>query len=402
MSRVLLLGLSPLCATLFLVLPGAAYQPTKVVGDPTKLKPGGFGARSGSFRDQFVKQGGGNAASEAAVARGLEWLALHQAPDGRWSLDQFHLHARNKLTDKKYFNDGSTGQGVKNDTAGTAFGLLPFLAAGITNKPAPGKKPNPYAQTIERGLRFLMVNQKRDGNLGGGMYAHALGTIALCEAYALTNDQNLRRAAQMALNYIIAAQDPNGGGWRYAPRQSGDTSVTGFQVQALKAGQLAGLNVPRATLQKAGKFLDSCEAAQKGTFGYIGPAPKPTYTMTAAGLLCRMYLGAGPKDQSVSNGRDWLIQNYPPSRVRNLYYQYYATQVMYHLGGDAWKQWNASQGGVKGMRDILIDAQEKNGSWDSKLDPYSRSGGRIMQTSLALLTLEVYYRHIPLYMNDKK
>ena len=27
-------------------------------------------------------------------------------------------------------------------------------------------------------------------------------------------------------------------------------------------------------------------------------------------------------------------------------------------------------------------------------------GGRLMQTSLALLTLEVYYRHLPLYMSD--
>ena len=104
-----------------------------------------------------------------------------------------------------------------NDTAGAAFGLLPFLAAGITHKPAVGKKgkvDNKYVKTVNRGLSYLISKQGRDGAFPDGMYAHGLATITVCEAYGLTSDPNLKRHAQAAINYIVQAQDPAGGGWR--------------------------------------------------------------------------------------------------------------------------------------------------------------------------------------------
>jgi hypothetical protein len=184
------------------------------------------------------------------------------------------------------------------------------------------------------------------------------------------------------------------------PRQGGDTSVTGFQMQALQAGQLAGLDVPAATLQGAAKWLDSCETPDRGRYGYTGP--NPTHGMTAAGLLCRMYLGAPARDPGLVKGRDWLAQTYPPGRTRNLYYEFYATQVMHHLGGASWERWNRGRDGQKGMRDLLVGSQDRDGSWDPKGDAYGPQGGRVMQTSLALLTLEVYYRHVPLYSGNGK
>ena len=67
------------------------------------------------------------------------------------------------------------------------------------------------------------------------------------------------------------------------------------------------------------------------------------------------------------------------------------------MGGDAWDFWNKGTTGKNGMRDILIERQEKDGSWNPQGDGHAGAGGRIMQTSLSLLTLEVYYRHLPLY-----
>src|SRR5207247_8008651 len=58
--------------------------------------PGGFGGRSGSTRERMVQTGGGSKESEAAVARALKWIALHQANDGHWSLNSFHTHAHEK------------------------------------------------------------------------------------------------------------------------------------------------------------------------------------------------------------------------------------------------------------------------------------------------------------------
>jgi len=87
----------------------------------------------------------------------------------------------------------------------------------------------------------------------------------------------------------------------------------------------------------------------------------------------------------------------------SMYYYYYATQVMHHVGGPDWDMWNAR------MRPMLIAKQDRGttprfphlkGSWSPTGDYHAGSGGRVMMTSLAILTLEVYYRHLPLYRRD--
>jgi len=339
--------------------------------------PGSFAGRSGGTREIALRDGGGTKASEAAVTRGLIWLAKNQHPEGKWQLE-------GAFTDK----------GASNDTAGTAFGLLPMLGAGKTHKPAPD---NPWDKPIEKALAFLIRRQnKKNGDLGGGMYSHGLATIALCEAYALTKDPQLKRPAQAAINYIVDSQHA-AGGWRYGPGQAGDTSAVGWQVMALKSAQMAGLDVPEATMRKAIAFLDSvCDRNNEG-YGYVSPGS--TAPMSAVGLLCRQYLqGWGPQNIRMIKGIDSNIKPTPPGAAANMYYYYYATQVMHHFGGEGWKNWNEK------MREGLIAKQvaagPDMGSWSSAGDAHGGAGGRVMQTSLSLLTLEVYYRHLPLFQRQ--
>jgi hypothetical protein len=322
---------------------------------------------------------GSTGESEAAVARGLQWLVRQQSPGGRWLLDGA-------------FKD----KGAANDPAATGLGLLPFLGAGKTHKPA---KDNSYDKTVFRGLRFLMSGQDpKRGDLGGGMYGHAIATLALCEAFGLTQDPMLRLPAQRAVNFIVAAQHERGG-WRYTPGQEGDLSVTGWQVMALKSAQMAGLDVPAVTLKKAERFLDSLASANDG-YGYVDTNATPT--MSAVGLLCRQFLqGWGPKNPRLIKGIQANLKPTPPGAKKDAYYYYYATQVMFHFGGDTWKDWNTQ------MRDQLVKTQADNkaspdfGSWTSAGDTWGKSGGgRLMVTSLNLLTLEVYYRYLPLYFRE--
>jgi len=363
--------------------------------------PNSFSGRSSArARAKLVREGGGNAASEAAVALGLKWLALHQSNDGRWSLDGFHNNAHEKVDlGGKRFICNCGGQGMRNDTAGTAFGLLPFLGAGITHQSDAGFKEN-YTKSVDAAIKFLLKHQDKNGDLGGGMYAQGLATIALCEAYGLSGDKELKEPAQRAIDFIVKAQDPDKGGWRYVPRQGGDTSVTGWQVLALKSGQMAGLKVPAKTLGGAEDWLKSVQTEDGGGYGYVGPQETPT--LSAVGLLCRQYLGWSPRNPGMVKGVGRLGR-YPPGSINSMYYHYYATQVMHHMGGDAWAGWNAK------MRDKLVETQDQGkdekhthqaGSWDPSGDAHGGQGGRIMQTSLSLLTLEVYYRHLPLYRRE--
>jgi len=218
--------------------------------------------------------------------------------------------------------------------------------------------------------------------------------------------------AQRALDYIVAYQHKEGGGWRYSKGSPGDLSVTGWQLMALKSGQMSGLKVPPEVFKMAERFIDASEDAnQKGCYSYV-PGGGRTHAMTATGMLCRQYLGINPRSPKLLAGVDFLKTMPPqgPGKPMDMYYIYYATQVMHHMGGDAWEFWNEGPGGKDsktGIRDTLIawgDAEAKKGeafegSW---MFPggHTAPGGRIMCTSLALLSLEVYYRHLPLYRND--
>lgn len=386
-------ALSPLGRVSPALMPGGLNGPLMI--------PGGIGGRSGATREKLVREGGGNGVSEASVAAGLKWLHLHQAPDGHWSLDHFAHQARRQLAngDLVYEPCNCSGTGTDNDIAATAFGLLPMLGAGETHRGGV-QRVNLYTKDVERALKYLILKQRSDGDFGGGMYGHGLAAISMCEAYGLTGDPMLKGPAQRSLNFIVKAQGASGG-WDYMPRgPEHDTSIGGWQLMALKSGQMAGLEVPNATLVGASKWLDDVATPDGSGYGYRSPGATPT--MSAVGLLCRQYLGWGPRNAALIKGSQELKQT-PPRALHNIYYYYYATQVMHHMGGEAWEFWNPK------MRDWLVSTQDRGqnlkhphqkGSWSPRGDVHGFPGGRIMITSMAVLTLEVYYRHLPLYRRD--
>jgi hypothetical protein len=371
-----------------------------------------FAGRSAGTKERMLNEQGGNNVSEAKVAQGLEWLALHQNQDGRWSLHEFHHHAREQPRPggKVFPCNCEPGGAHRNDIAATAFGLLPFLGAGITHKSGKHTQKD-YTKTVEGAINWLISKQGQDGSYSGDMYAHGIAAIAMCEAYGLTSDPRVRLSAQRALNFIASAQDSTGGGWRYVPKQAGDISVTGWQLMAIKSGQMAGLSVSKNTLKLAERFLDSVESPKKpGHFGYTS-SDEITPTRTSVGLLCRQYSGVGPKNPALQNGVK-MLHDHPPGKTDNIYYLYYATQVMHHMQGEDWRYWNEGRDadGKRvhvGIREYLINMQDKGtdprhphqiGSWGGRFQ--GAQGGRIMATSLSLLCLEVYYRHLPLYRRD--
>ncbi|MGE0759215.1 MAG: prenyltransferase/squalene oxidase repeat-containing protein [Pirellulaceae bacterium] len=341
-------------------------------------------ARDPRIRTDVVRQEGGTTMTEAAVARGLLWLAEHQEEDGSWSLDRFNHRLGCSC--------GGTGS-MHSDAAATYLALLPFLGAGQTH--LVGR----YQHHVSQGLRWTLAHQRDDGDLRGtstgnaGMYAQGQGAIVLCEAYMMTGDETLRPPAQRAVQFIVAAQHI-AGGWRYAPGQPGDTSVLGWQLMALQSARAAGLKVPEETLELAGQYLDSVSERGGSLYSYM-PGQAPTHVMTAEALLCRMYLGWTLDSPALRDGIEYLVDRHlPRSRSPNIYYWYYATQSLHHAGGKPWETWNAH------MREVLVESQERRGhaagSWSPRGE-HASAGGRIYMTSLAVCSLEVYYRHLPLF-----
>ncbi len=358
---------------------------------PDKLMS--FAARDPRVRAEIVRKEGGTTITEAAVARGLRWLASVQNQDGGWSLKSYnnHIHPQNK-----------------SDIMGTSLALLPMLGAGQTHE------FGAYKQNVAAGLAWIIKNQIPNGDLRAGfkgqagMYAHGQGAIVLCEALAMTGDQTFRVPAQQAIKFIERAQHGKGG-WRYSPGQAGDTSVFGWQMMALQSAGAPDIHlvVDDSTLQLADYFLDDVVAPAsfsrrrgkslpEGSAYCYQPGKPSTPAMTAEAILCRMYLGWKKDDPRLSTAVKWLIDDHLPNpKNPNLYYWYYGTQVMHHYGGQPWETWNDK------MRELLISTQVTKGtnagSWDPKKFDWGDQGGRIYVTSLAVCTLEVYYRHLPLF-----
>ena len=264
----------------------------------------------------------------------------------------------------------------------------------------------------------MLANQKPDGDLYSGgskytwLYSHGIAAIALCEAYGMTRDEALREPAQRALNFIAAAQHPTEGGWRYAPRTGTDTSVSGWQMMALKSGELAGLEVRSGCYPGVARWLDAAQgpSGNPSRYAYRPSAQnqhqrEPSKTMTAEALLMRLYLSWERTNPYLVQGADYLKENLPDvgtleAPQRDAYYWYYATQFMFQMQGDHWQAWNDR------LRPLLVESQAQEGplagSWDPRApvpDRWQDAGGRIYVTTMHLLMLEVYYRHLPLYRN---
>jgi hypothetical protein len=343
----------------------------------------GFGLRGSGNREAIP---GVTKASERAVGAALNWLARHQNRDGSWSID---LNSHKRCKDGTCTGSGST----RSDAAATALAILPFLGAGETHE---GK--GVYQKTVLQGVQWLIQQQKQDGDLSGGqhqMYSHGLAALALCEAYGMTQDSRIRHNAQSAIKFIESAQNELGG-WRYTHGTTeGDTSVFGWQVMALKSGKLAGLEVDEAKFQKCRTWLEQVASGYHGgKFAYLpGHGWKPS--MTGVGLLTLEYLGATRKDRAVGEAIDALLEGMPTLEDRDVYCWYYATLALHNVPGREWDRWNRS------VRRILIETQSARGcsmgSWNPKGDAWGPHGGRLFVTALSALTLEVYYRYLPLY-----
>jgi len=372
--------------------PTEAFAPTDLLKTPFgQLSASATGGRSGARRAEMVNEAVGTEGSERAVEMALRWLAAHQLPNGSWNFN----HQMGPGKDRDSPDPGAEAQATNG---ATSLALLPFLGAGQTH--LEGK----YKETVRKGLTYLIANQRPAGGAGsfheagGNMYSHGLCTIALTEAYAMTNDRDLIAPAQGAINFIVYAQDPVGGGWRYRPREAGDTSVVGWQLMGLKSGLMGYLEVPPNTIRGAERFLASAQQDSGSRYGYTGPGEGPA--TTAVGLLCRMYMGWEKDHPGIVRGVAYLDSmgpSIPSQRNGNqadMYYNYYATQVMRHAGGSEWEKWNTT------MRDFLVNSQEQtgnaSGSWYFP-HGWSNAGGRLYNTALSCMVLEVYYRHMPIY-----
>jgi hypothetical protein len=358
----------------------------------TALKlPGLYGGRSEAGRKQMIRKFGGSTRTETAVLKALRWLKQTQKADGSWSQTQADAMA--------------------------GLGLLTFLAHGET------PMSEEFGQTVQKAMKYLsdrmMAVDPSKGKYLGRCYVNGICTYALSEAYGLTKIPFLKPPMEKGLGFIVEGQQKAGGfDYNYAKGARWDTSVTGWQLQALKAGYVAGADVPGLmnAMEKGISFLKNT-SYRDGRFGYSSPGAG-SMGIQGAGTLCLQLLGDGecPEVRKVSDyihvteKAVWDDTAEYPSHSTPVYNWYYITQAMFHSGRNKWNDWN------KVFTETIVNHQKPDGHWDSpgkaKWQQKNETTGKMEEvtrpeydpwyaTTLCCLSLQVYYRYLPTYKMPK-
>ena len=312
--------------------------------------------------------------AEIAVNRALEWLRVNQNADGSW------------------------GRNDKEAMGG--LGILTFLAHGETTASAT------YGETVRRALTYLLERQNEAGEFArtdttGGTYAQAICVYAVSEAYGMTRIPHLREPMERGAEILIRGQQAKGGfDYRFAKGERRDTSLGGWCAQAMKAAFIAGAGNPGLKVAMDMAVADMKSAQRDdGSLCYTDLGSHSTHGITAVGVLSMQLLGHS-RSAEVRRGLSYLDSarcdwRNPPAWP--MYAWYYLSQAKFHEGGGSWRNWNNQ------FAPQLIRNQNPDGSWSSAgLAMKSGITGRedyhpAYSTTLAALTLQVYYRFLPTY-----
>ncbi|MBQ4194800.1 MAG: terpene cyclase/mutase family protein, partial [Thermoguttaceae bacterium] len=197
------------------------------------------------LKNDLLSKYGGNKTTEESVEAALRWLRRQQEKDGSWSLNG-------------PYKDGI--HSLDNRPAATALALLAFQGAGNT------RTSGEHSIAVRRGWTWLLKQQNPDGSFAPSnrssealFYTQAICTIALCEMITLEKSvsSSVRKQAKAAVDYLLENQHAKLGGWKYAPQESSDLSVTGWCVMALKTAEMANISVPESNYKRVSAYLDS-------------------------------------------------------------------------------------------------------------------------------------------------
>ena len=376
---------------------GSSNPQQSIANSTTLFAASSLEGRSPENRKRLAMQNGASKASEEAVDAALIWFAAHQAVDGSWSTAMSDKPCNGQC------RHGTVEIGSPKRIAATGLALLCFLGAGHTHK------HGDYRDVVYKAINYLTHAIKttapniRDFRPNGRflddsfqyeMYEHGIAVLALCEAYEMTGDSILRAPCEFGIDFIQRSQYSDGS-WGYRPSTSGDLSIVGWQMMALKSAKKIGFKLRPDVIQRADKFLDSQQSEQGAFYGYRSTQREAC--TTAIGLLLRLYRGWPRTDPRILKGTQYIADLGPSSD--GIYYNYYATQLLFHMKYEKWSEWNVTN------RDYLVREQAKEGhekgSWYFGRSHFNQVGGRLYCTAMATLTLEVYYRFMPIYSEIK-
>lgn len=307
--------------------------------------------------------------AQKAIDASLKYLANEQAADGLWG----------------------TGR-LKGNVAITSLAGLALLSGGA--RPNEGDD----GKAVTKAVNFVL-NREDQGTPGffcqkdgsqGPMYNHGFAVLFLADVHETTKDKEqkakLKMALERAVKLLVDCQN-NEGGWRYQPRRyDADLSVTACQIVALRAARGAGIDVPKATLDKALVYVQRCQDQASGGFRYqhfeVG---QPGFARSGAGMTSLYLLGV-QDGKMFEKGLEYLhkidLDNLDAADKGHYSYgHYYAAKAMWYAGDKEWQKWYPR------AREDLLKTRKGN-AWTSIGCPH-------YGTAMTLIVLQMPHGHLP-------
>lgn len=331
--------------------------------------------------------------SEAALERGLAWLARNQGPHGNWESNELGL---------------------------VSLGAMAFLSAG--HLPGRGE----YGPNVERALQYVVKQAKPSGLLNQAdpqrdMYNHGLTAFVLGQAYGMTEDAQLGKALEKSLKLIANTQCEDGG-WDYrAKRQvhGHDLSLVVMQAKALRSAVDSGFEVRSDVIRQAIQSVREHYKAENGARGLdeqarVGPGQftydgnRVTEAMAACGVVCLQEFGQYD-DWRIPKNMEYLSQKIGQLRPNpgtgevpfDAYTLYYVGQALYQVGEPHWKK------NYPLLRDHLVATQVRkpdsltdDGSWRDTRWIHGKPG-QLYGTAVGCFVLAIPNRYLPILQEGK-
>ena len=335
---------------------------------------------------------------KAAVDKALVWLLKHQQPSGYFS-------------DQRADRRPERGSLPSHSAALTSLAIMGLASVG--HMPGDG---TPEGMASQRALKFIVdhVEPDENGYLGRSdrsrMYGHGIMTLMLTEMLGMSpdeeTDRKVRSLTENAIKLILRAQqvpksEANRGGWRYEPVSSdSDISVSVWQLMSLRAAKNSGIEVPKEAIDNAVAYVRRSYQAKRdeqgnlkeleAAFSYEPYGGRQTFSTTSAGLLSLQVAGRYDIPEVIGSS-NWLLKNPPEVNEPWFFYGcYYYAQAMHQRGGEH------AAVARQLTEQMLVGAQSADGAWLPR-NGNEKSPGPVYATSLALLSLSVYYHFLPIY-----
>jgi prenyltransferase beta subunit len=165
---------------------------------------------------------------------------------------------------------------------------------------------------------------------------------------------------------------------------------------ALRAAKNLGCDVPADNIDLAVDYLKRCQDPATGGFRYM-PGSRVTVPCTGTCILGLEICG---KDKhhtpEALKAGGYLLKNAPRWGSAHFFYGvYYCSQAAFQLGGNYWADYRPK------LHKELLDNQQRAGLWQG-VDAEGKTYGPNYCTSMAILSLTVEYRYLPIYQRGEE